>query len=104
MSSDPPPSNISIQLFTISDTRSEVDDESGQWMKSRFGETGYDVNNHNILREDPSNISQNFQDVIDDNSTDVLITTGGTGISTRDQTIEQIQPLLDKELPGFGEL
>jgi molybdenum cofactor biosynthesis protein B len=104
MSNDPQPEEIVVHLMTISDSRTETDDQSGQLMRDHLEEAGYVIDDHTIQRENLTDLRNAFADVIDDERCDVVISTGGTGISSRDQTLEAVEELIDKPLPGFGEL
>ncbi len=101
--SDSPPS-FGIALLTISDTRAEADDESGSLMEEIIVREGFDPVRREIVREEPDRLREAFREVVDRADVDVLITSGGTGISHRDRTLEVLRPMLDRELPGFGEL
>lgn len=102
--SDPSPQSIQVQLFTISDTRQADTDESGAIMTELLRSNSYSCYGHRIVREEPEELQEAFSEVVEDPEIDVVISSGGTGISGRDQTLETVRPMLDKELPGFGEL
>lgn len=98
------PGDIRVQLFTVSDTRNPEDDESGSRMKAFVEDSDFQLAGHRILREDPSRLRENFREVLGDPGIDVVISSGGTGIAPRDRTLETVRPMLEVELPGFGEL
>jgi len=104
MSSDPPPKDIEIQLFTISDTRDPENDTSGNLMRELLDEQGYSIYGSAIIREDYKDLREAFKAGLDESTIDVVISSGGTGISSRDRTVEVVEELLDKPLPGFGEM
>lgn len=90
-------------VLTISDSRSEADDESGAAIRALIEAGGHRVRHYAVVRNDPAAVRQTVQEWVAAGA-DFIITTGGTGLSPRDQTIETLRPLLDKELDGFGEL
>ena len=89
-------------VLTISDTRTEANDASGDAIAALLSGAGHVVVGRRIVRDDPPAV----RDVVQSNraSADVVITTGGTGITARDSTYEALSALLDKRLDGFGEL
>ena len=89
-------------VLTISDTRTEANDASGDAIVALLSGAGHVVVGRRIVRDDPPAV----RDVVQSNraSADVVITTGGTGITARDSTYEALSALLDKRLDGFGEL
>ena len=93
---------IRCGVLTISDTRSEQDDASGTLIKELLAEAGYQLVSYAISADDRTQIVQVVERWTA--SCDVVITNGGTGIASRDVTIEALTPLFHKELPGFGEL
>lgn len=104
MSSDPSPAEIRVQLFTISDTRKLENDQSGNLMREFLASEGYEIHDQVIVREDYEVLEQSFYRSVTNNDIDVVISSGGTGISRRDRTIEVVESLMDKPLPGFGEM
>lgn len=95
---------LSCMIITVSDTRSEKDDKSGHLIKLLLEQAGHCVPVKEIVKDDVSAI-KNLIDVGCLNpEIDVIITNGGTGISYRDVTIESVKGMLEKELPGFGEI
>jgi molybdenum cofactor biosynthesis protein B len=95
---------LHIAVLTISDTRTEVDDTSGQLLVERLREAGHSLAEKHIVPDDIYQIRQVVSCWIADQSIDVILTTGGTGVTGRDGTPEAIKVLLDKEIEGFGEL
>ena len=89
-------------MLTISDTRTEADDTSGAAIVEALTAAGHVVTGRKILRDDPGPVAEAIRRATV--SADVVITTGGTGITSRDSTYEAISGLLDKHLDGFGEL
>lgn len=93
---------VRVGILTISDTRTSETDASGQWLKTACTEAGHTVVHYALVPDDPAAIQMHVAHWRAD--TDVLITSGGTGLSARDQTFEALQGLLEQTLPGFGEL
>jgi molybdopterin adenylyltransferase len=98
---DSPPS-VRCFVVTISDTRNEDTDTSGAAILEALTAAGHIVLGRKILRDDPQPVAEAIRRASVD--ADVIITTGGTGITSRDSTYEAIAQLLDKRLDGFGEL
>lgn len=94
---------MSVRCFvlTISDTRTEANDSSGDAIAGLLAEAGHVVTGRVLVKDDPSAVEQVIRSQQD---AQVVITTGGTGITSRDSTYEAIGALLDKRLDGFGEL
>ena len=96
--------SINIALLTISDSRSENDDESGDLLNERITNFGHAVKKRLIIKEDVELIKQTFLDLSNDPVIDVIISTGGTGLTGRDSTPEAVVAIADKTIDGFGEL
>ncbi len=95
---------LSISILTISDTRTEADDKSGKLIQQRLQEAGHQLHEKTIVKDDIYQIRAQVSQWIADTKPQVVITTGGTGVTGRDGTPEAIKPLLDKEIEGFGEM
>ena len=95
---------LRIAVLTVSDTRNEATDKSGALLVERVGVAGHAVAAKTIVRDDIYAIRAVVSAWIADASVEVVISTGGTGITGRDGTPEAIAVLLDKEIDGFGEL
>ena len=95
-------SAVTCGVITVSDTRSEADDASGQRIRALLEEHGHRVAFYRIVRDEPAQIAALVQSAPP--AVEVLICNGGTGVARRDTTYEAIARLLDKELSGFGEL
>lgn len=91
-------------VITLSDTRTEADDHSGRAIRELLAEGGHQVIHYAVMKDDPRPLRSAVRELLDGGNVDFIITNGGTGISPRDQTIEAIRPLLQKELEGFGDL
>ncbi len=95
---------LNIAILTVSDTRTEADDKSGQVLVSRLEEAGHRLTEKAIVADDIYQIRAVVSRWIADPEVQVVISTGGTGVTGRDGTPEAFQPLLDKEIEGFGEI
>jgi molybdenum cofactor biosynthesis protein B len=95
---------LRIAVLTISDTRNEQDDRSGQVLVDKLTEAGHSLAHKRIVRDDQPEIEAALRACIDDPEVEVVITTGGTGVTGRDVTPEALQAVIEKEIPGFGEL
>lgn len=96
--------SLNIAVLTISDTRGEAEDVSGKLLVSALIDAGHQNTEKAIVRDDKYAIRAIVSKWIADPEVDVVLTTGGTGITGRDGTPEAIKPLLDKEIEGFGEM
>ena len=105
MSAEPRPFKpLKIAILTVSDTRNETTDKSGALLVDRLRAAGHTLAAKTIVRDDIYAIRAIVSAWIVDPNVEVVITTGGTGITGRDGTPEAIAVLLDKEVEGFGEL
>jgi molybdenum cofactor biosynthesis protein B len=95
---------LRIAVLTVSDTRTEATDKSGQLLVDRLTEAGHKLAAKAIVPDNIYQIRAIVSNWIVDTTIQVVLTTGGTGLTGRDGTPEAIQPLLDKEIQGFGEL
>jgi molybdopterin adenylyltransferase len=95
---------LNIAILTISDTRTETDDKSGQYLVTQLTVAGHRVAEKAIVRDDIYAIRAIVSRWIADPQVQIILTTGGTGVTGRDGTPEAIAPLLDKAIDGFGEL
>jgi len=93
-----------IAVLTVSDTRTEENDTSGRLLVSRAENAGHEVVDKRIVADDCDVIEAALRAWIDDPEVDVVIATGGTGITGRDTTPEAFHAVYDKEIVGFGEL
>ena len=98
------PASVRCYVLTISDTRKAINDTSGIAIAELLEGNGHEVSGRSIVRDDPEAIRSALQEQLDGSSAHVIITTGGTGITSRDSTYEVVCNLLDKRLDGFGEL
>ena len=95
---------VNIAILTVSDTRSEADDKSGQTLIDLLGRDGHRLAARAIVRDDIDAITARLRAWIADPAIDVVISTGGTGVTGRDVTPEAFRQVYDKEIEGFGEL
>jgi molybdopterin adenylyltransferase len=95
---------VNIAVMTVSDTRTEANDTSGQALVERLTAAGHRLAEKVIAPDDIYRLREIVSRWIADPDVNVIITTGGTGMTGRDSTPEAIRPLLDKELEGIGEL
>lgn len=95
---------VNCAVITVSDTRSIATDQSGQLIKELLQAAGHPVVEYAIVRDEPDQIQAQMQLLGDRPDLNAVIFNGGTGIAARDTTYDAIAGLLDKTLPGFGEL
>lgn len=98
------PGRVRCAVITISDTRTPDTDSSGRYIVDALTAAGHDVRVRTIVPDEPERIRASVLAALDDSVLDVVLTTGGTGITRRDGTYEVITSLLEKPLEGFGEL
>lgn len=96
--------SLGIAVLTISDTRSSEDDRSGRALVGHISDAGHTLSSRAIVRDEISAISETVLRWVSQPKIDVVVTTGGTGLTGRDVTIEAIAPLFDKTLDGFSAL
>ncbi|MFS0780572.1 MogA/MoaB family molybdenum cofactor biosynthesis protein [Bacillus sp. 1P06AnD] len=96
--------SLNIAIITVSDTRVESTDKSGQKMKQLAEEKGHKVYFYRIVKDDAGQIASAIEECCQADAVDVILLNGGTGISKRDVTVETVNGLLDKHLPGYGEI
>jgi molybdenum cofactor biosynthesis protein B len=91
-------------VLTVSDTRTAETDSSGRAIREFLERAGHQVTGFAIVRDEPTLVTASVKQWLTDAATRVIITTGGTGITTRDGTFEAVDALFEKRLDGFGEL
>tara|TARA_B100000678_G_scaffold75497_1_gene62032 strand:+ start:30884 stop:31414 length:531 start_codon:yes stop_codon:yes gene_type:complete len=94
--------SVRIAILAVSDTRDLESDTSGQTLASRILDAGHELSDRKVVRDDTAAIQKVVLKWIDDPSIDVVITTGGTGLTGRDVTPEALTPLFDKVIEGFS--
>ena len=95
---------LNLAVLTVSDTRALAEDTSGQFLADALAEAGHRLHERKLLRDDRYAIRAQVATWIADAAVHGVLITGGTGFTGRDSTPEAVLPLLDKEMPGFGEL
>ncbi len=95
---------VNIAVLTVSDSRTLDDDKSGNTLVERIEGAGHVVVDRDIVKDEIPIIVARLQDWINKDDVDVVISTGGTGVTGRDVTPEAFQEVYEKEIPGFGEL
>lgn len=95
---------LNIAVLTVSDTRSEENDTSGQCLIDRLTEAGHSLAERKIVIDDIYQIRSEVSQWIASETVQAVLITGGTGFTSRDSTPEAVTPLLDKVVDGFGEL
>jgi molybdenum cofactor biosynthesis protein B len=99
------PRSVACYVLTVSDTRTPETDTSGRAIRELLEGAGHRVTGHAIVRDEPQQVIGLISGtLLDDARTQAIITTGGTGITSRDGTFEAVDALLEKRLVGFGEL
>lgn len=98
------PRSVRCFVLTISDTRTEETDTSGRTIAEMLTAAGHQVVGRAFVRDDPQAVRSTIERQITSADVEVVISTGGTGISSRDTTFEAVDALLEKRLDGFGEL
>ena len=95
---------LAIAVITVSDTRTEADDRSGQMLIDKLTAAGHHLAERVIVKDDLAAIADALTRYIDDPNVHVVLATGGTGVTGRDVTPEAFERVVEKTIPGFGEL
>jgi molybdenum cofactor biosynthesis protein B len=95
---------VRIAVLTVSDTRTRADDRSGDTLEERLLAAGHELAARNIVRDDRAAIAEQFRVWAADENIEVIISTGGTGVTGRDVTPEALSDVIEKRIDGFGEL
>ncbi|BCX10697.1 MAG: molybdenum cofactor biosynthesis protein B [Fischerella sp.] len=95
---------VTCAVVTVSDTRSQSTDKSGQLIQQLLRDANHAVGVYTIIKDEPNQIQEQLELLGKNSNLDAVIFTGGTGIAARDTTYDAIEKLLEKTLPGFGEL
>lgn len=98
------PKTISFAVLTVSSTRTDKDDFSGKTIIEVLKSQGHKPVKMVIVKDNVEDIQRAIRDFIEDDSVQVIIVNGGTGIARADVTIEALEHFVEKEIPGFGEL
>lgn len=95
---------VNIAVLTVSDSRTLADDKSGDTLVQRLTDAGHFLADRAIVTDDQDVIVDKFNEWIDDPGIDVVLSTGGTGVTGRDVTPEALSQVIEKDIPGFGEV
>lgn len=98
------PDSVGCAVLTVSDTRNREDDASGRLIREHINIRGHELKAYEIVPDEGDRIRDVLEDWLDDGSIDAIIVNGGTGIAGRDVTFPIISALLEKQMPGFGEI
>ncbi len=98
------PSAVGCFVLTISDTKTPETDTGGALIRELLEKAGHRVAGSAIVRDEPADVERVVRAACADAAVQAVVLTGGTGITSRDSTFEAVERLLDKRLPGFGEL
>ena len=96
--------NVNIALLTVTDTRTFDNDKSGAILVKKIEEANHNLIDRKICKDNKEDIVLILREWISKKDIDVIITTGGTGLTGRDITPEAIEEIADKQIPGFGEV
>ena len=96
--------SLNISVFVISDTRNERSDKSGKVLEDLITKSGHKVFEKKFIKDDKKLIAKELNNSIINNPINVVILTGGTGLTGRDSTPEAVKAVIEKEIPGFGEI
>lgn len=99
---DLPFTPVRVAVLTISDTRDEESDTSGQILVDRVKAAGHELGGRAVVRDDIEQIRRQVRDWIEVKAVDAIVTTGGTGLTGRDVTPQALEPLFDKKIDGFS--
>jgi molybdenum cofactor biosynthesis protein B len=93
---------VRVAVLTVSDTRDASNDTSGDTLAARIADAGHILAGRTLVRDDQAGIAQQLRVWIDDPDIDVVISTGGTGLTGRDVTVEAFKSVFEKEIDGFS--
>lgn len=95
---------VTVAIVTVSDTRTPETDQNGLYLKGKFADLGHIVGGYRIIKDEPDQVTAALQDMAALQNVQLILFNGGTGIAPRDTTFDVLSRLLEKTLPGFGEL
>ncbi|OGL59613.1 MAG: molybdenum cofactor biosynthesis protein [Candidatus Tectomicrobia bacterium RIFCSPLOWO2_12_FULL_69_37] len=98
------PGTVTCAVITVSDTRTEATDTSGRLIQNLLADGGHRVAFYRIVKDEPDQIRAAIEAACAERGVQVVITNGGTGITARDTTYDVVASMIEKEMPGFGEL
>lgn len=93
---------VTVGLITVSDSRTPETDENGRWLREQVEAAGAVVTGYRVVRDEPDEVRAAVDELVEDAR--VVLVNGGTGVSRRDTTYDVLAGMLEKTLPGFGEL
>lgn len=97
-------SHLGVGIITISSTRTREDDPAGDVIQAAVEDAGHEVAVRDVVRDNYDGIQNTVDALVGRSDVDLVVTSGGTGVTPDDVTVEATEPLFEKELPGFGEL
>jgi molybdenum cofactor biosynthesis protein B len=95
---------LRVAVLTVSDSRSEATDESGPLARRLCEAAGHEIARHALLPNDEARVRALVEEWLAPGDLHAIVITGGTGLGSKDRTVEAVTPLFEKEIPGFGEL
>jgi molybdopterin adenylyltransferase len=98
------PSRVRCFVLTVSDTRTQATDKSGDAIAELLSAAGHEIVGRAIVKDEPADVAEAVSGQLASSQVQVIISTGGTGLTSRDSTYEAIEGLIEKRLDGFGEL
>ncbi len=98
------PKRVKVGIVTVSSTRTLQDDKSGHWISKQLKKQRHTVVFHEVVPDDAEIIARTVMEAVHDIEPEVILMSGGTGITSKDVTIEAVRPLFEKELTAFGPL
>lgn len=101
---DPTQTVVICAVITVSDTRTTATDKSGALMQSLLTAAGHQIAHYQLVKDEPDQINSLLQDLAAHPDIQAILLNGGTGIAPRDTTYDAVAELLEKKLPGFGEI
>jgi molybdenum cofactor biosynthesis protein B len=96
------PEKVKVGIITVSSSRTLAEDKSGHWIHKQAKKERHDITFHRVIPDDAEIITQSVLEGIRNHDVQVILLTGGTGISNKDVTIEAVRPLFSKEITAFG--
>ena len=95
---------LKILVFIVSDSRTESSDKSGKILERKIKESGHLLVDKKFIKDEPKQIKRDIENVLKEKKAQVIILSGGTGLTGRDSTPEVLKNIITKEIPGFGEI
>jgi len=96
--------SVGVSVITVSDTRTTETDKSGQLMQKLLKEAGFNIVQYRITKDEPEQIRELIISFCEDTQCQAVLLNGGTGLSPRDGTFEVVESLIERPMPGFGEI